>query len=450
MTENKSFTQGPILGPLMKFALPVLAALILQAMYGAVDLLIVGQFGSAADVSAVSNGSQIMQFVTSVIVGTSMGTTILLGQRIGEGRSREAGGVVGSSICLFAAMTLVVMVLFITFARNIATLIQVPAEAVDQAVYYVRICSAGAVFISAYNVFGSIFRGLGDSKTPLITVAIACVINIVGDLWLVGGLGMRASGAAIATVAAQAISVLISLYMIRKNGNLPFEFHRADIRWNKTLIGQITRLGFPIALQDGLVSISFIFINTIVNSLGVVASAGVGVAEKLCTFILLVPSAYMQSLSAFVAQNVGAGEIKRARKSMLYAMATSLAFGIVMAAFVFWRGDLLAGLFSKETDVIMAAWEYLKAYALDTLLVSFLFCYVGYFNGVGRTRLVMIQGIAGAFLVRIPFTYIFSKVQPVSLFRIGLAIPMSTVIQIIICTCYYLWLKKHSEKLELV
>lgn len=444
---NNSFTKGPILKPLIKFALPVLLALILQAMYGAVDLLVVGQFGGAADVSAVSNGSQIMQFVTSVITGMSMGATILIGQRIGEGRKKEAGGVIGASVCLFAAMTLVITVLFIVFAPQIAAAINTPPEAVDKAVTYVRICSAGAIFITAYNVFGSIFRGLGDSKTPLITVAIACCVNIVGDLWLVGGLGMNAAGAAIATVAAQAISVLVSLIIIRKNNSLGFKVRREDIRWNKQIIGRVTSLGFPIALQDGLVSLSFIFINAIVNTLGVVASAGVGVAEKLCTFILLVPSAYMQSLSAFVAQNVGAGEEKRARQAMFYAMMTSLAFGAVICIFTFFKGDLLAGLFAKDSDVIAAAWEYLKAYSIDSLFVSFLFCYVGYFNGIGKTRLVMIQGLAGAFLIRIPFTYVFSHIQPVSLFRIGLAIPLATVLQIVVCTIYYMWLRKHQESI---
>lgn len=441
--ENQ-FTEGKILSPLIRFALPVLLALCLQAMYGAVDLLIVGRFGEAADVSAVATGSQMMHMITSVITGLAMGTTVLMGQTIGRRALDKAGDIVGSGICFFAVLAVVITVLMMFATRPFAVFMQAPAEAYEGTVDYVIICSLGAIFIVAYNVLGSIFRGIGDSKTPLLAVFFACVLNVVGDLLFVAVLHMGVRGAALATVLAQALSVILCIGIIRKRG-LPFSFTRKNLGFHGVLLRRMIRLGLPIALQDGLVSVSFLAIIAIVNSLGVIASAGVGVAEKLCGFIMLVPSAFSQSMSAFVAQNVGAGKTDRARKALFSGIAISFLVGIVMAYISFFHGDLLAGLFSQEPEVIGAAADYLKAYAIDTLLVSFLFCFIGYFNGCGNTTFVMLQGIAGAFLVRIPVSYLMSRLEPVSLFRVGLATPSSTVVQILLCVGFYLYCRRRES-----
>ena len=446
MEREHDFTRGPILSSLLRFALPVLLALLLQAMYGAVDLQVVGKFGTAADISAVSTGSQIMQTITIVITGLAMGVTVLLGQKIGEGRPAEAGRVVGSGICLFGAVALLVTAVMLLAAPGMSALMQAPADAFDGTVVYVRICSAGAVFIVAYNILGSIFRGLGDSKMPLLTVAIACVCNIAGDLLLVGGMGV--AGAAIATVSAQAVSVALSLLIIRRR-KLPFTLTRADIRFDKAVIGKILKLGSPVALQDLLVSLSFLAIIAIANAMGTIASAGVGVAEKLCAFVMLVPSAYMQSMSAFVAQNVGAGREDRSQKALLCGIVSSLAAGLVMGWAAFFHGDLLAGLFAEDTAVIGAAWEYLKAYAIDCLLTSFLFCFVGYFNGHGQTVFVMVQGFVGALGVRMPVAFLMSRMSPGSLFHLGLSTPASTVVQILLCGVWFLRQNRQmSERLS--
>ena len=448
MKREHDFTQGAILPTLLRFALPVLLALLLQAMYGAVDLQVVGKFGAAADISAVSTGSQVMQTVTVVITGLAMGVTVLLGQKIGEGRPDEAGRAVGCGICLFGVVALAVTAVMLLAAPWMAALMQAPADAFAGTVVYVRICSAGAVFIVAYNILGSIFRGLGDSRMPLLTVAIACVFNIAGDLLLVGGAGMGVAGAAIATVAAQAIGVVLSLLIIRRR-KLPFTMARADIRFDREITGKILRLGTPVAFQDLLVSLSFLAIIAIANAMGTIASAGVGVAEKLCAFVMLVPSAYMQSMSAFVAQNVGAGREDRARKALLCGIVSSLAAGLVMGWAAFFHGDLLAGLFAEDTAVIAAAWEYLKAYAIDCLLTSFLFCFVGYFNGHGQTVFVMAQGFVGALGVRMPAAFLMSRVAAGSLFCLGLSTPASTVVQILLCLGWFLRQKNRQvpEKL---
>lgn len=439
--KNTTFTEGKILQPLILFALPVLFALFLQAMYGAVDLLIVGKFASSADVSAVSTGSQIMMTLTNLVSSFAMGTTVLLGQQIGCGDRKKGGETVGTAIILFAAIAVIMTVILVIFAPQISGIMNAPTEAFDKTVNYVRICGSGMLVIIAYNLIGCIFRGLGDSRTPLVTVAIACVCNIAGDLLLCAGFRMGTEGAAFATVFAQVISVVISFWLIIRK-SLPFELHRENIRINRNLLKKMTGLGAPIALQDLLVSISFLIILAIVNSMGVTASAGVGVAEKVCAFIMLISSAFMQSISAFVAQNYGAGRMDRAKKALYCGICVSFAIGVVMFFLSFFHGDLLAGIFSSDPEVIAAAVQYLRAYGIDCLFTAIFFCYTGFYNGIGMTRFVMIQGIVGAFGVRVPFSYFMSKQSWATLFHIGLATPFSSVLQLILCVGCMLYLKK--------
>ena len=447
MKQTQNFTEGKIFAPLIRFAGPVLLALLLQTMYGAVDLLVVGQFGTSADVSAVSTGSMVMQTVMVVITGLAMGLTVLVGRKIGEGLREDAGNIIGSGIWLFGVLAVVLSVLMVFAAPSMAKLMQAPAEALDKTISYITICSAGAIFIVAYNLVGSIFRGIGDSVMPLVTVAIACVLNIIGDLVFVALFHMGTAGAAIATVFAQAVSVALSLLLIRRR-EMPFSLKARAIRPSGKLIRQILILGIPIALQDLLVSISFLAITAIVNSLGLIASAGVGVAEKLCGFVMLVPSAYMQAMSAFVAQNMGAGKPQRAQKALLCGIASSLVVGAVMGYLSFFRGDLLAGLFAKDAAVISAAAEYLKAYAIDCLLTSFLFCFIGYFNGTGNTIFVMLQGIIGSFGVRLPVSWIVCRQAGANLFHIGLATPASSLVQIILCSVFFIITRRKQKILS--
>ncbi len=448
MNKAQNFTEGKIFSPLIRFALPVLLALFLQAMYSAVDLLIVGQFGgdnAEIFVSAVSTGSQIMMTLTFVITSLAMGLTVYVAEKIGAGRHKEAGEIIGSGITLFAVISLVVTVVMILASSTLAKMMHAPEEAFYNTVWYIAICSAGMLFIVAYNLVGSIFRGIGDSKIPLLTVAIACALNILGDLLLVAGFGLGAVGAALATVFAQAMSVVVSLFIIRKR-KLPFEFSRKHLHPNLKHIKSILRLGIPIALQDLLVSISFLAILAIVNELGLNESAGIGVAEKVCAFIMLIPSAFMQSMSAFVAQNMGALKYDRAKKALWYGIASSLVVGIVVGYFSFFHGNILAGVFAKEAAIIAPATDYLKAYAIDCVLTSFLFCFMGYFNGCGNTTFVMIQGIIGGICVRLPVSWAMSKIMPVSLFRIGLATPISSAVQIVLCVGFFEVVQRRRKK----
>lgn len=445
MHRSNDFTRGDIFLPLLRFSLPILAALILQTAYGAVDLWMVGRFATAADVSAVSTGSQLMHTITCVVTGLTMGTTVMLGQTLGQGKGEEAGSIIGSSIALFSLIAALLTAFTILGAEWLALITQVPEEAISPSLSYIRMCGAGLCFITAYNVFGSIFRGMGDSKTPLMTVAIACAVNVAGDYLLVAVLGLGALGAAIATVCAQGVSVAVSLLVVSRRG-LGFPFSPRDIRFHRVKVGRILRLGTPVALQDGLVSISFLVILSIVNSLGLVASAGVGVAEKLCGFIMLVPSAFSQSVTTFVAQNVGAGRLDRARKCLGQGILASLCFGVVIGYLSFFHGSVLAGLFNGDPAIVSAAADYLRAYAIDVLMTSFLFPFIGYFNGRGSTGFVMVQGLVGAFCIRIPVSFFMSRLLPVSLFRVGLATPCSSLAQILLCGGYFLWLRSKDKK----
>ena len=447
MKQGIDFTTGKIVAPLLKFAGPVLLALFLQAMYGAVDLLVVGKFSSSADVSAVSTGSQIMMTITNLISRLCMGMTVLLGHRLGEKKTEECGRIVGSGLLLFFSLGILLSILIPSFSVKLAEIMHAPEEAFDLTAWYLRICGAASVIIIAYNLIGGIFRGIGDSNTPLVTVLIACIANIAGDLLLVAFFHMGTRGAAIATVAAQLISVLISCARISKM-TLPFPLRFRNVRWDGGIIRNILSLGTPIALQDLLVSISFLVIMAIVNSIGLTESAGVGVAEKVCAFIMLVPSAFMQSMSAFVAQNRGAGQTDRAFQGFRSAVAISFVFGVVMFYTAFFHGDLLSGIFAKDAPVIAASADYLKAYGIDCLLTCFLFCFVGFYNGMGKTNFVMVQGILGAFAVRVPVSYLMSRWNPVSLFHIGLATPCSTILQITLCCSYLISLlrKQNTQK----
>ena len=445
MERQIDFTSGKIVTPLLKFAIPVLFALFLQSMYGAVDLMIVGKFAEAVDVSAVSTGSQIMMTITGLISSLAMGMTILLGEKIGQKRPEDGGRIVGTGILLFLIIAAVLTAVTAGFANAFAAVMHAPREAFELTAGYIRICGIGTVVIIAYNLIGSIFRGIGDSGTPLVTVMIACICNIAGDLWLVAVLGLGAGGAAIATVAAQLISVIISFYLIRKK-TLPFRFGKSYIGWNGRIVRKILFLGIPIAFQDLLVGISFLVILAIVNSLGLIYSAGVGVAEKVCGFIMLIPLAFMQSMSAFVAQNRGAGKLYRAEKGLWSAIGISFVTAVVMFYLSFFHGQMLSGLFAKDSSIIVAAADYLKAYAVDCLLTCVLFCFIGFFNGMEYTRFVMVQGIAGAFLVRVPVSYFMSKEVPVSLFHIGLATPCSTALQIVLCLGCYVHYRRAARR----
>ncbi len=443
MTRSIDFTRGRILPALLRFALPVLMALFLQAMYGAVDLMVVGKFGQAADVSAVSTGSQIMMTLTNFVGSFAMVATVLLSQKLGEGRKDACAGVIGTSLLLFLAAGLVMTVLIPVGALPLARLMRAPLEAENLTAAYIRICGAGSVAIIAYNLIGSIFRGLGDSKTPLITVGIACLCNIFGDLLLVAVFHLGAPGAAMATVFAQLLSVVFSWLLIRRKP-LPVTFGRRDLRWDGGVVRRIVRIGTPIALQDLLVGASFLIILAIVNNLGLTQSAGVGVAEKVCAFIMLVPAAFMQSMSAFVGQNRGAGKPERIREGFRDSLLAMLALAGAMTLIMQLFGENLVGLFVHEQDVIALGGKALKITSLFYLFLGIIYVSRGVLNGVGDAVFSIINGIV-EIAGRVGLPLLLLKMTSAGVLTIWLTAGVTWVLAGTACLLRYMSWRRKTE-----
>lgn len=441
--DKTDFTHGSILKKLFWFMLPILGALVLQAAYGAVDLLVVGKFGSTAGLSAVSTGSQVLNLVTFVVIQLAMGITVLIARYIGEKKTTNIGSVIGGAAIVFAIISIGLFIIMVCFARPISVLMQAPTEAVGLTTVYVRICGSGIFFIVAYNVLAAIFRGLGDSKSPLIFVFIACIVNIIGDLVLVAGFHLDAAGAALATVLAQAVSVVFAIVMLIKK-NLPFSIIKSDFRLSSQC-RKFLEIGLPLALQEFLTQISFLALCAFVNRLGLEASSGYGVACKIVSFAMLIPSSLMQSMASFVSQNVGAGNKKRAKHSMFTGIGVGVAFGCVVFLIVMFRGDILAGLFSNDAAVIQNGFDYLKGFAPETIVTAVLFSMIGYFNGNNKTLWVMIQGLTQTLLVRLPMAYIMSIQPDASLTNIGLAAPTSTVVGIVLNVIFFIYMNKKEN-----
>lgn len=435
--QENSFLEGSVFKSLIQFAVPVLGALVLQAAYGAVDLLVVGRFGNAASISAVGTGSAFMQMITFIITSLAMGSTVMIGQHIGEKKPEEAGDAVGTTIVMFAVIGLVVTVLLEVLAAGMMRLMKVPADSFEQAVLYVRICSGGILVIIAYNVISGVLRGVGNANLPFLFVGIACIVNILGDLLFVAVFRMDVAGAALATVLAQLVSVLVSLSVLKRQ-KLPISFSLQQCKIYPKELKRILNVGVPIALQEAMVQISFLVINSIINNMGLMQSAGYGVAQKLISFIMLIPSSVMQSVSAFVAQNIGAGQEERAKKGFFTAMATGCAVGVVIFFAGFFGGALMSSLFSNDAEVIVQSADYLKGFSIECILTCVLFSSIGYFNGCGKSIPVMVQGITSAFCIRIPVSVFMSKLPNTSLMLVGLATPITTIYGIIFfIICFY-------------
>lgn len=427
--------KGNALKALLVFAIPFMISNLLQVLYGSVDLFVVGQFGYTYDVSGVSIGSQTMNLITSFVLGLTTGVTVLLGQYVGANEREKLSKTVGGGMVLSAIISIILTFLLLMFNKQIVALMNTPQEAVQATRDYIFVCSIGVVFIIGYNVVSAILRGLGDSKTPLLFVLIACIINIVVDFTLVGYFHMGALGAAIATVLAQGISFIFSIIYLMKHG-MGFTLHKKDICFSKYL-NKILKIGFPIALQNTLINISFLIITIVINSMGVVASASVGVVEKLMGFLMLPSIALGTALATIVAQNVGAKQYQRAKESLKYAVIFSVGFAIIITTICEIDGSIFTRVFTNDQEVIEQGALYLKTYSIDCLLTSFLFCFNGYLNGYGKTVFTMVHSLIATFVGRIPLTILFSNIPNVTLFHMGIASPLASAISLVMIYIYF-------------
>ncbi|WAG68372.1 MATE family efflux transporter [Clostridium sp. CF011] len=435
MKQENTLTEGKVIPTLLKFAFPFLLASLLQALYGAADLLVVGQFDNSAQVSAVATGSQIMQTITSVILGLTTGGTILIGNYLGAKKYKDIAESVGTIICTFGIIAAVLTVIMVVMTGTITNLMNTPTEAFKYTKQYIFICSCGIPFIIGYNALSGILRGLGNSKAPLFFIAVACVTNIMVDLILVGGFHMGAPGAAIATIAAQAISFIIGVLYIKKIG-FNFEFHRSHIRIEAGKAKKVFKLGLPIALQDGLINISFIIITAVINVMGLTASASVGVVEKIIVFTMLPTIAFASAIAAMTAQNMGAGKKERAKQCLYIGTGCSLILGIICYAYAQWNPTSLTALFSRDTAVIETAALYIKSYSIDCILVCFVFCMNSFFSGCGNSLFPMIHSLIATFIIRIPLSFVLSKIVGMTLYEIGFASPLATFASLVMCIIY--------------
>ena len=438
---TNDLTRGSISKNLLYFTAPYLLSYFLQTLYGMADLFIIGQFDGADATTAVSIGSQVMHMITVMIVGLAMGTTVGIGHAVGAGDKKRAKTAIGNTLTLFLSLSIVGTALLLLLVNPIVSVMSTPDEAVAGARIYLIICFAGIPFITAYNIIASVFRGLGDSKSPMYFIAVACVANIILDYVFIGAMDMGAAGAALGTTLSQALSVIISVVAVikKKREIIP---SKSDLHPQKSVMSELLRTGVPIALQDGLIQVAFIVITIIANKRGLTDAAAVGIVEKIISFLFLVPSSLLSAVSALCAQNIGAGKQDRADRTLRYALFAAVGFGAVVAVIMQFAAGFTVGLFQKDAAVVAAGEQYLKGYVFDVIFAGIHFSFSGYFCACNKSYISFIHNISAIALVRIPGVYLMSVKFPDTLLPMGLATAMGSLVSAVICAVAFGLLKR--------
>ena len=440
---EKNLTTGSVLHNVLYFSLPYLLSYFLQTLYGMADLFIIGQFEGAASTTAVSVGSQVMHMITVMIVGLAMGSTVGIGRAIGAGEHKRVTAIIGNTVSLFMVVSVALMGVLLLLVRPIVAIMSTPEEAVAGTVAYLTICFIGIPCITAYNIISSIFRGLGDSKSPMYFIAMACVANIALDYLFIGAMGLGPAGAALGTTLSQAISVVVSLAVILKR-QTGINLRKEDLKLRRPVLRQILKIGLPVALQDGFIQIAFIVITIIANRRGLSDAAAVGIVEKVISFLFLVPSSMLSTVSALGAQNIGAGKHERAALTLRYAIFIAAGFGLCISIVMQWIAEPVVGLFTTDAVVILAGGQYIRGYIWDCLFAGIHFSFSGYFCAYGRSEISFLHNIAAILLIRIPGVYLMSNGFPDSLFPMGLATVGGSLLSISICVVAFVYLKRRG------
>lgn len=441
--ENNA-TSGNLLKHIAFFAIPYLLSYFLQTLYGMADLFIVGQFNAVDGITAVSNGSQVMHMLTAILVGLAMGVTVSISHAVGAKKHKLVEKTIGNTITLFACISIVSTLLLLIFVKPLVVLLNVPQEAMTGTVQYLVICFIGIPFITAYNIISSIYRGLGDSKSPMYIIAIACLLNIILDYIFIGLFHMGPIGAALGTTVSQSVSVIIALISMKYRTS-DIHIKKEDLHLQSQVFKHILKVGFPVAIQDGCIQVAFIIITIIANSRGLNDAAAVGIVEKIVTAIFIIPSTMLATVSALSAQNIGAKDYGRARTVLKYAVIITTLYGIIVALIVECAAPTLLGLFTKDTTVILLGVQYISSYIIDTIFAGVHFSFSGYFAADGKSYIGFIHNIIAISLVRVPGSYIASIMYPHNLFPMGLAAPLGSLLSVIICLIAYRILKKKDE-----
>ncbi len=445
MNRKNDLTQGSVGKNLIMFAMPYLLSSFMQTFYGMADLFVVGLYNGSETTTAVSIGSQVMHMLTVIIIGFVLGTTVHIGQCIGAKDGKKASGTAGTSAVFFAVFAVGLTAVLILCTGPIVHVMLTPEEAVAETRTYLAICFAGIPLIVAYNVISGIFRGSGDSRRPMYFVAAACVTNIALDFVFIGGCGLGAAGAALGTVCGQAVSVAAALAAIRRQ-DLGFVVRREDFRIEREIVSKILKVGTPVAMQDGLIQIAFILITVIANSRGLIASAAVGIVEKLIGFLFLVPSAFLSAISTITAQNMGADKPERARRALYYSLLITVCWGLFCALYNQFLPHTLVGLFTRDQAVLQAGCDYLRSYAFDCVFAAIHFCFSGYFCGDQKSMVSFIHNITAIILVRIPGAWLASRYFPASLYPMGWAAPLGSLLSAVICVVFYLYDRRRERR----
>ena len=441
---KNNLTEGSVFKTILSFSMPYLLSYFLQTLYGMADLFIIGQFNGVESTTAVSIGSQVMHMLTVMIVGLAMGSTVVIGQAVGAKKNDEASEAVGNSISLFAVVSVLLTAGLLFLVNPIVSVMSTPQEAVEGTVNYLTVCFIGIPFIIAYNVICSIFRGIGDSKSPMYFVAIACAANIALDYLFIGAFHMGTLGAALGTTVSQAISVIISLIFIlrRKTG---ISLTTADLKPKKSSMGKLLKIGVPVALQDGFIQVSFLFITLFANQRGLNDAAAVGIVEKIIAILFLVPSSMLSTVSALAAQNIGAGKYDRARLTLRYAIILAVSFGAVSTIAMQFFAEPVTALFSDSSEVAVLGGQYMRGYVWDCILAGIHFCFSGYFCACGRSEMSFLHNCISILLARIPLSYLAAKYFTGTLFPMGLAPAVGSALSVVICIIVYIRLSKKQK-----
>lgn len=447
---ERNLTTGSVFKNIVVFSLPYFLSYLLQTLYGMADLYIIGQFEGVASTTAVSIGSQVMHMLTVMIVGLAMGATVFIGQSIGGNDKKKAARGIGNTVTLFMAVSVVLTVILVILVKPITSIMSTPTDAVPGTVNYLTICFIGIPFITAYNVISAIFRGMGDSKSPMYFIAVACAANIGLDYLFMGVFHIGPAGAALGTTLSQAISVIVSLAVILKS-KMGVSISKADFKPQRPVMGRILKIGVPVAFQDGLIQIAFIVITIIANHRGLNDSAAVGIVEKVMSFLFLIPSSMLSTVSALGAQNIGANKPKRAVATLRYAAILAVGFGIVVAVTMQFIAEPVVSLFTdvntvEGAEVVKLGGQYLRGYVWDCIFAGVHFCFSGYFCAVGKSGISFIHNLSAILLMRIPGVYLTSKMFPTTLFPMGLATASGSLISVIICIIAFVLLTRKSKK----
>lgn len=437
-------TEGSVLKNVVLFSLPYLLSYFLQTLYGMADLYIIGLYGQTADTTAVSIGSQVMHMLTVMIVGLAMGTTVMVARSVGAKDKEGTAKSVGATVTLFSVVALALTIVLLFSAEGIAKIMSTPSEAFSGTVSYLMICFAGVPFITAYNIISSVFRGMGDSKSPMYFIAVSCVINILLDFLFMGALSMGPAGAALGTTLSQTASVIIAFIAMKKR-DMGIKIKKTDLKCGETM-KKILSVGIPISLQDGFIQIAFIVITVFANRRGLNDAAAVGIVEKVISIFFLVPSTLLSAVSALAAQNLGAGKAERAKKTLRYAVFAALTFGVAVSAITEFTAPSIVRVFARDSAVIKHGAEYLRSYVWDSALAGVHFCFSGYFSALGKSKISFFHNIIAVVTARIPIAYFASVRYPDTLFPMGFAAPVGSAVSVVICVAAYIYLNKKEKE----